>query len=172
MWWWLGCHGGNEPEDTSRGRRADTGTVSACAGPVEYLYDEDRTHIEGGVDYADRPPTSGPHDPCWADWGVHATPVADENWVHNLEHGGVVFLYNCVEGCEPEVAELAAMVELLGPFALLTPYPDLTWRFGAVSWGARREFDCVDVAAMTGFYEAHRDHAPESNASNPGGECM
>ena len=45
------------------------------------------------------PPSSGQHwgDPMYAPagWGRHMVPVAREAWVHNLEHGGIVMVYNC-----------------------------------------------------------------------------
>ena len=33
------------------------------------------------------------HYPVWARYEEHAAPVARGYWVHNLEHGGIVFLY-------------------------------------------------------------------------------
>ena len=42
------------------------------------------------VAYNSDPPTSGPHLPYIAPWGVHARPIAKELQVHNLEDGGVV----------------------------------------------------------------------------------
>jgi len=42
--------------------------------------------------YEANPPSSGPHYPVWASWGVHDDVVERGQWVHNLEHGGVVFL--------------------------------------------------------------------------------
>jgi hypothetical protein len=128
------------------------------------------THREGDIDYDDPPPAGGPHNPCWAPWGVHEDPVRPENWVHNLEHGGVVFLYDCPDGCEAAVAKLAAFVDE-HPQALLTPYLGLPTRFGYVSWGYRLLTDCDDIAAARAFYDAHVDRAPESITSGPPSAC-
>ena len=45
------------------------------------------------VPYNSDPPTSGPHLPHIAPWGVHTRPITRELQVHNLEDGGVVVNY-------------------------------------------------------------------------------
>ena len=40
--------------------------------------------------YNSTPPTSGPHLPYIAPWGIHTRPIPNELQVHNLEDGGVV----------------------------------------------------------------------------------
>ena len=47
------------------------------------------------VNYVHNPPASGDHWPWPATWGVHNEVLAREWWVHNLEHQGIVLLYNC-----------------------------------------------------------------------------
>ncbi len=44
--------------------------------------------------YVNNPPASGPHYPVWASYGVHdeEPPLERGQWVHNLEHGGIVVL--------------------------------------------------------------------------------
>jgi hypothetical protein len=39
--------------------------------------------------YNSDPPTSGPHLPYIAPWGIHTEPIPKELQVHNLEDGGV-----------------------------------------------------------------------------------
>jgi len=39
------------------------------------------------------PPSSGPHNVNWADWGRYDTALPDTNAVHNLEHGGVIIWF-------------------------------------------------------------------------------
>lgn len=150
------------------------GLCDACAETCAEEFDvaTSASHVFGGVDYADPPPSSGDHDACWARWGVHATPVPDELWVHNLEHGGIVYLYDCPDGCDAEVAELAALVERQGIHALLTPYDGLGTRFAAVAWEWRYTADCFDIDALEAFYTSRRDSAPESITSDPSPECQ
>jgi hypothetical protein len=91
--------------------------------------------------------------------------------VHNLEHGGVVFLYDCPEGCADEVAELTALTGELETFVLLSPYDELPTRFAAVSWGWRYLTDCFARDDFEAFYLRHFDRAPESIPTDPGALC-
>jgi hypothetical protein len=127
-------------------------------------------HTNNPVSYADPPPTSGPHNPCWASWGVHDEPLRAERWVHNMEHGGVVFLYNCPDGCDQEIATIKNIASKRSR-TVVAAYADLPARFGVVSWGHRLVSDCLDEQAFTAFYAKNFDHAPESNANPPSTSC-
>jgi hypothetical protein len=127
-------------------------------------------HMAGNIDYPDAPPVGGTHNPNWAAWGVHAEPVPDECWVHNLEHGGVVVLYNCPEGCAEDVAQLEAFVADHRR-TLLTEYPEMPKRYAAVSWGHRLSMDTLDLDSLNTFYTLHFDMAPESLDNPPQGSC-
>jgi len=67
------------------------------------------------------PPTSGPHLPYIAPWGVHTRPIQPELQVHNLEDGGVLVQYNCE--CPELVAKLSAIVRRYDKSVILAPYP-------------------------------------------------
>ncbi len=60
----------------------------------EAVQNEGWHHVntEAELDYHHNPPASGNHFPVWASYTVHDDIVARGNWVHNLEHGGVVLL--------------------------------------------------------------------------------
>jgi hypothetical protein len=111
---------------------------SACGGDcrLDELYYENRYHTTEPIAYADQPPAGGPHNPCWTEWGVHDTPVEDDNWVHNLEHGGVVFLHDCTD-CDAEVDAIAALTTGYGMFTVVTPYTMET-SYAQVACGWRR----------------------------------
>ena len=69
-----------------------------CGPQVESVADEGATHeaYNTPVHYAHNPPASGNHWPSPAPWGYWPRNyIPREWWVHNLEHGGVVLLYNC-----------------------------------------------------------------------------
>jgi hypothetical protein len=70
-------------------------------GPGRLMPDRGQQHVQQGtpIPYEDSPPTSGPHWPIVAKWGVYSEEVAAEVFVHNLEHGGVVILYRCPTPC-------------------------------------------------------------------------
>lgn len=150
-------------------------------------------HQPGRIQYPDTPPASGPHNGrCWSDWGVIESEVPPERWVHNLEHGGVVFLHRCPEaaaerprpivdatvpadaGRDPSCdAELRELRELVGGkrLTLLTSYAQLPTRFAAISWGLRLLSDCFDRAAFQAFYDMHAGHGPEAVDAPPPAIC-
>lgn len=128
-------------------------------------------HTWNAIDYPDPPPVGGDHSPCWAQFGVHATELEDENWVHNLEHGGIVFLYRCPSGCDAEQVALEALV-VGRRFAVVTPYSEMTANFAVVAWGRRLVLDVLDLEAFEAFYAAHADDAPESSSADPPASCF
>jgi hypothetical protein len=132
-------------------------------------------HVEtcSDISYETNPPSSGPHYPTWADFGVYDFPLPRGFWVHNLEHGTVVVTYNCASGCADEVAAAAAWLSELEadaacpagpPRVILVPDPLLDTRWGASSWGFTLRAECFDAAAFTAFYEAHAGQAPAPEA--------
>jgi len=154
--------------------RADAGDriCVACDGACEEtLVLAPAQHLSGPIDYPDSPPAGGPHGSCWADWTLHLDePLPPEQWVHNLEHGGVVFLFHCPDGCSDELTQLSALGLVL-PRVIVTEYPDMPAGFAAVSWGHRLVTSCFDMAALLAFYDAHFDQAPESISSGSPSGC-
>ena len=58
-------------------------------------------HVAIGTDitsWDSNPPSSGEHYPIWAAYQAYSTPVPRGYYVHDLEHGGVVIVYNCAVG--------------------------------------------------------------------------
>lgn len=169
----LACAGDGSDTVGGGGHLDSSDSCDLCGGGCVDLEEQgSAAHVEGEVAYTSIPPMGGDHNACWTEWGVHTEEVPEENWVHNLEHGGVVFLYNCPEGCEEEVTQLAGYVTALGPTAVLTPYSAMEVRFAAVSWGWRLLQDCLDMSTMQTFYGAHVDQGPESSTSSPSSGCM
>ncbi len=146
------------------------GLCTSCDACEQQLSVTGSAHVPGDVQYPDPPPASGDHNVCWAKWGVHEQPVADENWVHNLEHGGVVYLYNCAEECEQQVKQLAEFVTGRDR-ALLTRYEALPTKFAVVSWGYRLLTDCFDAEVLEDFYTLHVGNGPESLSAGPPDDC-
>lgn len=111
------------------------------------------------------PPTSGPHFPNWAAYTTYATPVTRGFWVHAMEHGAVVVLYNCPNGCDADVAQLQAFIAsrpvdplCVAPLqrrVIMTPDPLLPTKFALTAWGASVTSECVDIPAFDAFYAAH-----------------
>jgi hypothetical protein len=110
--------------------------------------------------YNSTPPTSGPHLPYIAPWGVHTKPIPNELQVHNLEDGGVLVQYNC--DC-PELAEkLASVVRRYDRFVILAPYPGMKNRIALTAWTRLETLDDFDETRVERFIKAYRgiDHHP------------
>jgi hypothetical protein len=66
-------------------------------------------HVEelpGDYEYNSIPATSGLHNPVTAIWNLYDQPVPQINYVHNLEHGGVVIQYGSTVAAD-DIAGLA-----------------------------------------------------------------
>jgi len=119
-----------------------------------------QTLDEPHVPYNSDPPTSGPHMPYIAPWGIHAEPVPKELQVHNLEDGGVVVQYNCPSGCPDLVDKLKAVVSRYKDEVILAPYPGMAHRIALTAWTRIDAFDDFDESRIVRFITAYRgiDH--------------
>jgi hypothetical protein len=135
---------------------------SAAELPGVSFPDQGNLHIQLETDthvpYNSDPPTSGPHMPYVAPWGVHTEPVSKELQVHNLEDGGVVVQYNCE--CPDLVAKLKAVVDRYDRHVILAPYPGMKHKIALTAWTRLDTLDEFDEARVTRFIEAYRgiDH--------------
>lgn len=147
--------------------------VDACAAPrVTQADSVGAQHIAEGtpISYEASPPSSGNHRSQWARWGTYAY-LPPQRWLHNLEHGGVAFLYH---PCAPEalIAELDEMTRVMGPDEtgdfrfVMTPYPDLPSAIAVVAWENAYEANCVDSEAIADFVADNYRRAPEDIASD------
>ena len=112
--------------------------------------------------YNSDPPTSGPHLPYIAPWGIHTEPLPRQLQVHNLEDGGVMVQYNCPEGCPDLVAKLKAIVSGYEHQVILAPYPGMKTRIALTAWTKLDAFDDFDEKRIRRFITAYRgiDHHP------------
>ena len=119
-----------------------------------------QTETEPHVPYNSDPPTSGPHLPYIAPWGVHNVPIVRELQVHNLEDGGVVIQYNCPNGCPDVVTKLEAVVKGYDRQVLLAPYPGMKTRIALTAWTRLDAFDDYDEGRIVRFIRTYRgiDH--------------
>jgi hypothetical protein len=127
------------------------------------------------IAYSTNPPSGGNHYGVWAAYQSYDTPVPVGFLVHALEHGAVVFWYNCPEGCADEVAEVEAFIAALPEDPLCTtvprrtvlvPYPELGSRWAASAWGFALTADCFDSDEFGDFYAEHTGQAPENLCGN------
>jgi hypothetical protein len=128
------------------------------------LADLGNAHIELATQphapYNSDPPTSGPHMPYIAPWGIHTEPIVRELQVHNLEDGGVMVQYHCATPCPDLVAKLTEIVRRYETQVILAPYPGMRTRIALTAWTRLDAFDDLDEARIVRFIRTYRgiDH--------------
>ena len=120
------------------------------------------------------PPSSGPH---------YNTPLAegfyDENSqeatvlvnphgfiVHSLEHGYVVFWYDCAildeTACETLKTQIRTVMDSYDSYKIIAfPWTSPSSPLVATSWGRTLSFDTWDAELAVEFIERNRNRAPE-----------
>ncbi|HEX9445900.1 MAG TPA: DUF3105 domain-containing protein [Candidatus Binatia bacterium] len=141
--------------------------------PGQFVKSLGNRHITQGelglTKYNSDPPSSGPHVPQIATWGIHPDPVPKEYLVHNLEDGGVVINYNCTAAapdCKALVAKLESIVRKYD-HVVLSPYPGMSNKIALTAWTRLDKFDEFDEPRIARFIEAyiHIDHHPAGGES-------
>ena len=145
-------------------------------GPGERIAEAGRGHIspgQGHDPYNSVPATSGPHFGgefgAPVAWRIYDEPLDPEQYVHNLEHGGIGIFYDCPEGCPDIVSELTDLVEegrSGGAKILMAPHPDMDTRISLAAWTFLDQFDVFDESRVRAFVSAHESspNAPEPTA--------
>ncbi len=146
---------------------SETSEVEACPEVVgEGFCAESSKHVTTDtiIEWSNNPPHSGDHFPLWSTKGEHEDVVERGNWVHNLEHGWIVLVYNCPDGCDAQLDVLReVIVQRPDVSILMTEDPLLDApRFAAVAWTWVHEFDQPLLDELLCFVDQHWDHAPES----------
>jgi hypothetical protein len=135
----------------------------------------DRSHVETAVDYSNHsnPPSYGPHHGVRRDaqtnivtprpTGVYTTEQADEDLVHNLEHGHVWISYNPTLLSNPDRSALQQLVRDGGTDTgvILTPRARNTQPIVLTSWQRQLTLNSFDATTIRNFINTNRGHAPE-----------
>jgi hypothetical protein len=130
--------------------------------PGTKMPDQGNLHVASETtahaEYNSDPPTSGPHLPYIAPWGVHTRPISRELQVHNLEDGGVMVQYSCE--CPDVVERLRAIVTKYDRHVILAPYPGMKSRIALTAWTRIETMDRLDESRVTRFIDAYQgiDH--------------
>lgn len=122
--------------------------------------------------YNSDPPTSGLHyanelEAGFYDENIYTYPAG--YLVHNLEHGYVIFSYNCDLLEEAACSDLKSQIrtvmnELGGTKMIAYPWPSLDVPLVMTSWGRLQRFETFDAEQAKAFYRANLNKAPEPNA--------
>lgn len=146
-----------------------------ASGPTvgTHMPDIGNPHIPAGqsANYPSLPPTSGPH---WsqsgvapAPWGVKTAFLPFEVTVHNLEHGGIVILYNGLS--TEETQQLESTVRTLTanglPKIILEPWPALKdAKIDLTAWNWILKLQSYDQTQVVKFVRQHyQGEAPENS---------
>ncbi len=113
--------------------------------------------------YSSIPPTSGPHVPYIARWGIYDRPVPPEVQVHNLEDGGVLLQYDCPKPC-PELARELEQIAMGFDRIIVAPHPGIGSRIALTAWGRIDKMERLDRERILRFIKAYIgiDHHPAS----------
>lgn len=127
----------------------------------------DRNHVSVGAtitDYNSNPPTSGRHWPEPAPRGVHQEAKADEQMVHNLEHGEIWISYK--PGIPDEAKRELEKITKDFSKVVLTPREKNETDVALAAWGRLDTFNLVeggrlDAARVKDFITRYRNLGPE-----------
>lgn len=133
-------------------------------------------HVNPGSDpgpYASNPPAGGKH--YAEDWeaGFYdetaqetTLPYPQGYLVHNLEHGYVIFWYNCSvsNDCNTLKQQIRAVMSEFSNVKLIAfPWSDMDYPLAMASWGRLLRFENINLDTMRAFVRNNRNKAPEPN---------
>ena len=167
----------NQAAKVATANRIPFQTVSGAIG-TQIADEGTPSHIDPSTQWTYKfyPPTSGPHYSVAGSapvaWGT-VDNLVEGQFVHNLEHGGIVVLYNCPSGsdCTMLKDKLTNYVKNLAPVEptygeskmVMTPYSHgMQKKVALVAWHYIEFLDAYDQNAITQFYENHVDQGPEA----------
>jgi Protein of unknown function (DUF3105) len=164
--------GGSFPEQ----KVFDVGPAAKAAGcelqDVKATSREHTTSLSDRVKYSSNPPTSGRHYEIPAQDGIYGDAPQDEELVHGMEHGRVIFW---VKPSLPEDvrANIRALVEDDSYQMFLVPRSKMPYAVAATAWDAEpapngtgklmgcRQVNDKTYDALAAFRDEHRSQGPE-----------
>jgi hypothetical protein len=125
--------------------------------------------------YNSNPPAGGSHydtdfsEKFYQETDLVTLPKNPEGYlVHSLEHGYVIFWYNCQvpnTDCTALKETIQKVMDETGGTKLIAfPWTDMNIPLAMTSWGRILKFDKPDPVLMKQFVERNRYQAPEPNA--------
>ena len=162
----LAGHGGS-PSAPLPGTKYDD-SVTASGGLYQHIPETEPVTTDPDGHY---PPVFGNHYPIWRPPGVYDVAIPEGYFVHDLEHGATVVLYNCPSGCDDAVNQLKDMLHTLPPSSqfgevklVVSPNTKIQTPFALLAWDYEEDLQSFDPAAVRAFYVAHLDKGPEKAA--------
>ncbi len=152
---------------------------SAAAAQGEVIPINSSQHIPEGTDpgpYPSDPPAGGVHyDSTLPAKLYHEQDLASLGQypqgflVHDLEHGYVIFWYNCAvldeAGCQKLKDQLQEVIDAFdGVKVMAFPWKSITVPVVATSWGRLLRFESFDTGLAESFVKSNRNKSPEPDA--------
>ena len=140
---------------------------------------EEFSHVPEGTEpgpFNSDPPTSGRHYSTQAFAGFYDEEKAADfdpypagYLVHSLEHGYVIFWYDCElleeRECDQLKRDIQQVMAQVGDFKVIGfPWPSLDVPVAMTSWDRIIRFTSFDAGAAEQFVRNYRNQAPEPNA--------
>lgn len=140
---------------------------------------ESSDHVPDGTDpgpYSTDPPTGGQHFATSLRAGffdevdlAELPPYPEGYLVHNLEHGYVIFWYDCSEleeqSCDQLKQDIQATMDRADNFKVIAfPWESIDVPVVMTSWGQLQEFESFNSRQAMQFINANRNRAPEPQA--------
>lgn len=134
---------------------------------------QSRDHIDIGQshpDYNSNPPTSGWHYESPAGKGIYKKELADEQLIHNLEHGYIWISYR--PDANPEIIKQLEDFYSFGKKIIIEPRKENDQIIAIAAWGWLDKFDPESNDKLSGgelkrvsdFIDAYINQGPEPNA--------
>lgn len=147
-------------------RRAD---VARPIEGVQMYADLSRNHVEGPMNYPQRPAVGGDHSRIWTNCGSYDQPVDEMETVHSLEHGAVWITYRPELGAR----QVQALKDLVGnrSYVVLSPFAEQPSPVAATAWGVQLLVESPDDVRLDAFLNKYiqGEQTPEPGAPCTGG---
>lgn len=126
--------------------------------------------------YPSDPPAGGRHFATdfkagfFEESDVASLPQYPEGYlVHNLEHGYIIFWYNCAApgapACDDLKSTIRSVMDANGNLKVIAfPWPSIDVPLVMTSWGRLLKFPTLDSDLMNQFVRTNRNQAPEPMA--------
>jgi len=159
---------------------------------IGYFQDDlGRTHVALGtrVRYAFCPPASGQHynapgvaGPIEARFYTSTETTIPQNWLHNMEHGGMVLLYRCASGDNCDQNQQDALRAYFSTFPnspicnipkggigpVITRFDDMQFPYAAMVWDQILPLQTLDTDQITAFFLQNAERTnPEKQCAAP-----
>lgn len=152
--------------------------IKPAAGEVVAVPADYVTHVEVGapLTYPSDPPAGGRHYAEEFENGFYDKATLPNRpgdlagyLVHNLEHGYVIFWYNCAKldetACKNLKSEIRTVMDAKSNFKLIAvPWDSIDDPLVMTSWGRLQRFEQFDERLVRTFIESNINRAPESGA--------